>query len=218
MNFLCVLVFALFLEKKKRFKTSGNSPFIKFLSSLQMIARGKNASDLFPAVVKNVACKNIEVSYRFVDLKLVRPLFPLAYIAGANRKTTFSCPDFWYLFFKACKLCFFCNCVLQKPQRLWSYLSLIRLQFTFAQTPWTVGFHLAPCLLQVKKLVYVYLVRYAEEQQDLALLSISTFQRGLKVCSTFLALFARCYECVTFKTRAGPRLYEVWNRFCPKVI
>uniref|UniRef100_A0A8D0CKV4 AP-3 complex subunit beta n=1 Tax=Scleropages formosus TaxID=113540 RepID=A0A8D0CKV4_SCLFO len=57
-----------------------------------MMARGKNASDLFPAVVKNVACKNIEV----------------------------------------------------------------------------------------KKLVYVYLVRYAEEQQDLALLSISTFQRGLK--------------------------------------
>lgn len=39
------------------------------------------------------------------------------------------------------------------------------------------------CLFQVKKLVYVYLVRYAEEQQDLALLSISTFQRGLKVCA-----------------------------------
>lgn len=35
--------------------------------------------------------------------------------------------------------------------------------------------------LQLKKLVYVYLVRYAEEQQDLALLSISTFQRALKV-------------------------------------
>ena len=34
---------------------------------------------------------------------------------------------------------------------------------------------------QIKKLVYVYLVRYAEEQQDLALLSISTFQRALKV-------------------------------------
>ncbi|VDM82195.1 unnamed protein product, partial [Strongylus vulgaris] len=33
---------------------------------------------------------------------------------------------------------------------------------------------------QLKKLVYVYLVRYAEEQQDLALLSISTFQRALK--------------------------------------
>lgn len=29
--------------------------------------------------------------------------------------------------------------------------------------------------------MYVYLVRYAEEQQDLALLSISTFQRALKV-------------------------------------
>uniref|UniRef100_A0A4W3K2J3 Adaptor related protein complex 3 subunit beta 1 n=1 Tax=Callorhinchus milii TaxID=7868 RepID=A0A4W3K2J3_CALMI len=59
---------------------------------LEMIAKGKNASELFPAVVKNVASKNIEL----------------------------------------------------------------------------------------KKLVYVYLVRYAEEQQDLALLSISTFQRALK--------------------------------------
>ena len=36
-------------------------------------------------------------------------------------------------------------------------------------------------LVQIKKLVYLYLVRYAEEQQDLALLSISTFQKGLKV-------------------------------------
>ena len=35
--------------------------------------------------------------------------------------------------------------------------------------------------LKIKKLVYVYLVRYAEEQQDLALLSISTFQKALKV-------------------------------------
>ncbi|EDO32097.1 predicted protein, partial [Nematostella vectensis] len=34
--------------------------------------------------------------------------------------------------------------------------------------------------VEVKKLVYVYLVRYAEEQQDLALLSISTFQKALK--------------------------------------
>lgn len=39
--------------------------------------------------------------------------------------------------------------------------------------------------LEVKKLVYVYLVRYAEEQQDLALLSISTFQRALKVDLVF---------------------------------
>lgn len=62
-----------------------------------MIAKGKDASDLFPAVVKNVASKNAEV----------------------------------------------------------------------------------------KKLVYVYLMRYAEEQQDLALLSISTFQRALKVGKGF---------------------------------
>ncbi|XP_055335329.1 AP-3 complex subunit beta-2-like isoform X2 [Paramacrobiotus metropolitanus] len=34
--------------------------------------------------------------------------------------------------------------------------------------------------IEIKKLVYAYLVRYAEEQQDLALLSISTFQRALK--------------------------------------
>ncbi|EDL06943.1 adaptor-related protein complex 3, beta 2 subunit, isoform CRA_a [Mus musculus] len=31
-----------------------------------MIARGKNASDLFPAVVKNVACKNIELVYVYL--------------------------------------------------------------------------------------------------------------------------------------------------------
>ena len=41
-------------------------------------------------------------------------------------------------------------------------------------------------LVQIKKLVYLYLVRYAEEQQDLALLSISTFQKGLKVSYSFL--------------------------------
>nr|VZI16772.1 unnamed protein product [Spirometra erinaceieuropaei] len=33
---------------------------------------------------------------------------------------------------------------------------------------------------ELKKLVYVYLTRYAEEQQDLALLSIATFQKSLK--------------------------------------
>lgn len=33
---------------------------------LQMIAKGKNASDLFPAVVKNVASKNIEVLFWFI--------------------------------------------------------------------------------------------------------------------------------------------------------
>ena len=42
---------------------------------------------------------------------------------------------------------------------------------------------------EIKKLVYVYLVRYAEEQQDLALLSISTFQKGLKVGVTAVVEF-----------------------------
>jgi AP-3 complex subunit beta len=36
-------------------------------------------------------------------------------------------------------------------------------------------------ILQLKKLVYMYLVRYAEDLPDLALLSISTFQKALKV-------------------------------------
>lgn len=31
----------------------------------QLIAKGKNASELFPAVVKNVASKNIEVRQRY---------------------------------------------------------------------------------------------------------------------------------------------------------
>jgi vesicle coat complex subunit len=48
--------------------------------------------------------------------------------------------------------------------------------------------------IEVKKLVYVYLVRYAEEQQDLALLSISTFQRALKV--RLIVLTVRVNVCV----------------------
>ena len=76
-----------------------------------MLARGRDAKDLFPAVVKNVVSKNIEVRAHGPSSTL-----------------------------------------------------LILIIFTF----------------QIKKLVYVYLTRYAEEQQDLALLSISTFQRALK--------------------------------------
>ena len=71
-----------------------------------MVARGKDVSELFPAVVKNVAAKNLEVSLLFLLSKLQ--------------------------------------------------------------------------ILPLPTLVYVSLVRYAEEPQDLALLSISTFQRGLK--------------------------------------
>lgn len=40
---------------------------------LQMIAKGKNASELFPAVVKNVASKNIEVC----SIDYVRKPFPI---------------------------------------------------------------------------------------------------------------------------------------------
>lgn len=43
--------------------------------------------------------------------------------------------------------------------------------------------------IEVKKLVFVYLVRYAEEQQDLALLSISTFQRALRVTILLIVLW-----------------------------
>ncbi|KAM9735454.1 AP-3 complex subunit beta-1 isoform 1-T1 [Menidia menidia] len=96
---------ALTHKKPKEAQKAGNEDLKEMLESnkeslkleamkrvVGLIAKGKNASELFPAVVKNVASKNIEL----------------------------------------------------------------------------------------KKLVYVYLVRYAEEQQDLALLSISTFQRALK--------------------------------------
>lgn len=55
--------------------------------------------------------------------------------------------------------------------------------YAFPFTDVLISCCLINCPLQLKKLVYVYLVRYAEEQQDLALLSISTFQRALKVVS-----------------------------------
>lgn len=47
-----------------------------------MIARGKNASDLFPAVVKNVACKNIEVCNEWTSalLDLLLMLMCLVFI------------------------------------------------------------------------------------------------------------------------------------------
>jgi hypothetical protein len=57
--------------------------------------------------------------------------------------------------------------------------------------------------IEVKKLVYVYLVRYAEEQQDLALLSISTFQRALKVRPFVLKLRIRICLCC-FKVTQFP--------------
>ncbi|KAI6655334.1 hypothetical protein LOD99_2169 [Oopsacas minuta] len=51
---------------------------------------------------------------------------------------------------------------------------------------------------EIRKLVYVYLERYAEEQQDLSLLSVSTFQKALRVSSllyynTFFYLFMHTF-------------------------
>lgn len=52
--------------------------------------------------------------------------------------------------------------------------------------------------MEIKKLVYVYLMRYAEEQQDLALLSIATFQRGLKVLMKFFLKnhLSKCFDLI----------------------
>lgn len=41
--------------------TGGYIFFLLFAVFLQLISKGKNSSELFPAVVKNVASKNIEV-------------------------------------------------------------------------------------------------------------------------------------------------------------
>lgn len=59
--------------------------------------------------------------------------------------------------------------------------------------------------IEVKKLVYVYLVRYAEQQQDLALLSISTFQRALKVKYLKLKTFINLLICVYIFLFLGPK-------------
>uniref|UniRef100_A0A3Q3WFS3 Clathrin/coatomer adaptor adaptin-like N-terminal domain-containing protein n=1 Tax=Mola mola TaxID=94237 RepID=A0A3Q3WFS3_MOLML len=50
--------------------------------------------------------------------------------------------------------------------------------------------------IEVRKLVYVYLVRYAEEQQDLALLSISTFQRALKGVAALVGSTDSCHHLI----------------------
>lgn len=39
--------------------------------------------------------------------------------------------------------------------------------------------NVASTSLEVRKLVYIYILRYAEQEQDLALLSINTFQKDL---------------------------------------
>ena len=67
-------------------------------------------------------------------------------------------------------------------------------------------------MFQVKKLVYVYLTRYAEEQQDLALLSISTFQRALKVMYLPLTLFL-LLSYTYHRRRSGPTKHQYWSGF-----
>lgn len=64
--------------------------------------------------------------------------------------------------------------------------------------------------IEIKKLVYVYLERYAEEQQDLALLSIATFQRALKVRTYLNPLFIWHYHfsiCHLFRMNLIIKLY-----------
>ena len=70
-----------------------------------------------------------------------------------------------------------CTCVLFKLFDPRVYFNFLIYQQTNTTPPPPPPSPLPP---QIKKLVYVYLVRYAEEQQDVALLSISTFQKGLK--------------------------------------
>lgn len=59
-----------------------------------MIARGKNASDLFPAVVKNVASKNIEVCDELLSPHLS---FSSACMSNVTRKVHFSIKATAYL-------------------------------------------------------------------------------------------------------------------------
>ena len=118
-----------------------------------MVARGRDAGDLFPAVVKNVVSKNIEVSSRMRQTPI--PHF------------SFGMPGY----------------VKQ------GLISLETLDFSGGMGLLGCGFNDSDrrrrtppdhMTFQIKKLVYVYLTRYAEERQDVALLSISTFQRALK--------------------------------------
>lgn len=174
-----------------------------FVFFMQMIARGKNASDLFPAVVKNVACKNIEVcdqlhvsslySTKAVEKIIKSSLQPepsckgLASSAWSLRfwikelkKKILFLPLFKQNGFESFRSSFSRLLSLQLISHGWFiWVGIIGLFVTGSFIPSVSLFRRLPP--QVKKLVYVYLVRYAEEQQDLALLSISTFQRGLKV-------------------------------------
>ena len=44
--------------------------------------------------------------------------------------------------------------------------------------------------LEIRKLVYIYILRYAEQEPDLALLSINTFQKDLNDSNPFIRAMA----------------------------
>lgn len=48
--------------------------------------------------------------------------------------------------------------------------------------------NVASTSFEVRKLVYIYLLRYAEQEPDLALLSINTFQKGEYMSHVYLKL------------------------------
>jgi AP-3 complex subunit beta len=50
--------------------------------------------------------------------------------------------------------------------------------------------NVASANLEIRKLVYIYLLKYAEQEPDLALLSINTFQRDLSDSNPFIRAMA----------------------------
>ncbi|MGH0180542.1 UNVERIFIED_CONTAM: hypothetical protein FKN15_022332 [Acipenser sinensis] len=133
-----------------------------------LIAKGKNASELFPAVVKNVASKNIEDPNQLIRASALRvlssirvpiivPIMMLAIKEAATDLSPYVRKTAAHAIQKLYSL---------DPDQKEHLIEVIEKLLKDKST--------------LKKLVYVYLVRYAEEQQDVALLSISTFQRALK--------------------------------------
>lgn len=112
--------------------------FCGFFFSLQMIARGKNASDLFPAVVKNVACKNIEVCNELHVAPCATCCtacsFSSAYFPFLWRKKSFSLHHSLTPVCTTCKLrLIFSLLYKKKPQKtrgVWLYLTWTELQFS----------------------------------------------------------------------------------------
>ncbi|KFD57702.1 hypothetical protein M513_01372 [Trichuris suis] len=126
---------------------------------INLLARGKEASDLFAAVVKNVASKNPEIA---------SDAFITSFLADPRRR----------------------HCDLRemldsnkdglKIEAMKRIINLLARGKEASDLFAAVVKNVASKNPELKKLVYLYLTRYGEEQQDLALLSISTFQKALK--------------------------------------